>query len=125
MRSPISTLSSIAFFIFLAGGCASSAENGNDHPKSAGCDTPAVMHCSSGSVCHEFYSTTAADAVRDACTSLGNSPLPGGCGATYNLCCVEQKGSNDYPEGLCVASTSSVAGQLQAQCAAPDPLCRR
>lgn len=80
-------------------------------PKAATCESKVVMSCvqtpiGSTYTCKEFYSDVAADAVRDACVAAGATVQSGPCGASYELCCIDLDGSNDYPEGSCISTSN-------------------
>jgi hypothetical protein len=115
-------LMSIVAFVQACGG---ESTDGNEDPSTATCRTRAVMHCRSGSSCHEFYSDLAANAVRSTCVSLGDTVADGPCAPTYDRCCIHIDGSYDRPEGICLSPSSSVYSDLSANCDAPDPFCMR
>ena len=77
-------------------GCSSS-----DSP-SGPCAMTAFMSCTDSSSCHEFYSKEAAAAVTHDCTDLGQTIVYAPCTADFTQCCIDQNGSNGYPEGICL-----------------------
>jgi hypothetical protein len=85
------------------------------------CSSPVVMSCNGGDNCHEFYSQAAADAIRASCVYLGQVISTSPCPKSLPDCCVEDKGSNDYPEGICLAK-----GGWDSGCTAKgDTMCKR
>jgi hypothetical protein len=86
--------------------CSSSGQSGP-------CAMAVVMSCNGGTTCHEFYSQAAADAVRADCVSLGQAISDQPCPHSLPDCCIEQNGSNGYPEGICLAAGQWETGPVQ------------
>ena len=90
------------------------------------CNAGAVMSCSDGSSCHEFYSDEAASAVYSTCIALGNTVTYAPCPASFAVCCVDEDGSFGNAEGICLPIGHPAASDLRANCDAPaKTLCER
>jgi hypothetical protein len=88
------------------------------------CGMSVVMSCTGTEFCHEYYGQAPTDTIRSACVQLGWVVSTDRCGSEFPDCCIQQDGTEGYPEGVCAPRGAWTGGSLT--CTSPGKtLCTR